>query len=97
MDITVKYNRKNFFNLEDYTEDIKKNADFNDLKKAFSALKKDRNFAIQIDNYCLIWDTIADFEHGSLTCYEYEAANSRKEYLWSFESCKKHFYSMFKD
>lgn len=22
MDITVKYNRKNFFNLEDYTEDI---------------------------------------------------------------------------
>lgn len=54
MDITVKYNRKNFFNLEDYTEDIKKNANFNDLKKAFSALKKDRNFAIQIDNYCLI-------------------------------------------
>lgn len=54
MDITVKYNRKNFFNLEDYTEDIKKNADFNDLKKAFSTLKKDRNFAIQIDNYCLI-------------------------------------------
>ena len=34
MDITVKYNRKNFFNLEDYTEDIKKNADFNDLKKS---------------------------------------------------------------
>jgi len=54
MDITVKYNRKDFFNLEDYTEDIKKNADFNDLKKAFSTLKKDRNFAIQIDNYCLI-------------------------------------------
>ena len=54
MDITVKYNRKNFFNLEDYTEDIKKNADFNDLKKAFSTLKKDRNFAINIDNYCLI-------------------------------------------
>lgn len=28
MDITVKYNRKNFFNLEDYTEDIKKNKEF---------------------------------------------------------------------
>lgn len=25
MDITVKYNRKNFFNSEDYMEDIKKN------------------------------------------------------------------------
>lgn len=97
MNITVKHNRKNFFGSENYTEDIKQNADFNDLKKAFSALKKDHNFAVQIDNYCLIWNTITDFEHGSLTCYEYEAANSRNEYLWSFESCKKYFYSMFKD
>lgn len=40
MDITVKYNRKNFFGLEDYTEDIEQNANFNDLKKSIFSIEK---------------------------------------------------------
>lgn len=96
MNITVKYNRKNFFGDKEYTEDIKYNARLDDLKKAFSALKKSNDLSLQIDNYCLIWDTIADFEGGILTCYEWEKSNSRKEYVWDFDGGKKHFYAMLK-
>ena len=96
MKTTIKYNRKDFFGTCLYCEDTKNNVDMNDLKKAFSALKKDNNTALEIDNYILVWDSYTNFEYGTLQCYEYEAINSRKEYVWDFDGCKKFFYDLIK-
>ena len=96
MKITIKYNRKDFFGTCLYCEDYKNDVDINDLKKAFTALKKDNNTALEIDNYILMWDSYTNFEHGVLQCYEYDASNSRKEYIWNFDGCKKFFYDLLK-
>ena len=53
MKITIKYDRKDFFGTCVYCEDYKNDVDINDLKKAFAALKKDNNTALEIDNYVL--------------------------------------------
>ena len=97
MNITVKYDRVDFFGCRQYTEDYKKNVDFSDLKKAFARLKTDKSTAISIDNYILYWDTMQNFEHGLLSCREYEAVNSYDNYEWSFEGCKKFFYDLIKN
>ena len=96
MKITIKYDRKDFFGTCLYCEDYKNDVDINDLKKAFAALKKDNNTALEIDNYILMWDSYTDFEHGVLQCYEYESVNSRKEYVWDFDGCKNFFYDLLK-
>ena len=96
MKITIKYNRKDFFGTCLYCEDYKNDVDINDLKKAFAALKKDNNTALEIDNYVLYWDNTQNFEYGLLSCKESEAVNSYKEYEWSFDGCKKFFYDLLK-
>ena len=44
MKITIKYDRKDFFGTCLYCEDYKNDVDLNDLKKAFSAMKKDNTW-----------------------------------------------------
>ena len=96
MKVTIKYDRKDFFGTCLYCEDYKNDVDINDLKKAFSALKKDNNTALVIDNYVLYWDNTQNFEYGLLSCKESETVNSYKEYEWSFDGCKKFFYDLLK-
>lgn len=96
MNITVRYDRVDFFGWKQFTEDSKNNVNFSDLKKVFSRLKADKDVAVVIDNFVLYWDNTQNFEYGLLSCKESEAVNSYKEYEWSFDGCKKFFYDMIK-
>lgn len=95
MKIVVKYERLDFFGNRTYTEDKKNNATLQDLKKAFSFLKRERSVAIGIDDTILFWENGQNFEYGTLTAREYEGMNY-KEYIWSFDGCKKYFYDQLK-
>lgn len=97
MNITVKHEAPDFFGALQYTEDQKNNVNFSDLKKVFSYLKTHYNIGVVIDKYILYWDTMQNFEYGLLSCKEYEASNSYKEYEWDFDGCKKFFYSLIKN
>lgn len=69
-----------------------------DVKKAFRFLKKNREAAICIDNISLFWDSVQNYEHGTLTCRTYTPGTlNYKECIWSFEGCKQHFYAVYKN
>lgn len=96
MTITIKYECKNFWGIREYREDTINNASLEDLKKAFRFLKKEYMNVIQIDNIVLYWDTMQNFEYGTLTAREYDG-NNWKEYSWDFEGCKKSYYEKKKE
>lgn len=97
--LIIKYDRKDFFGVPQYCEDKKDNCTYSDIKKAFRFLKNERFAAIEIDNITLVWNSLQDFAHKSLTCREYDAVNpnSYEEYLWDFEGCKNHYYQMYRE
>lgn len=72
MDITVKYNGKNFFGFTEYMECTER---FTELtaKKAVAGLKKDKDIAIHITdrpaNTAFYYDTWKDFENGIVTVH----------------------------
>ena len=97
MNITVKHEAPDFFGALQYTEDYKPNVNFSDLKKVFSYLKSHYDIGVVIDNYVLYWDSIQNFQYGTLSCKETDTINSYKEYIWDFDGCKKFFYSLIKN
>ena len=96
MKLTMKYEQKDFWGINEYKEDINEFPEFADLKKAFQYLRKHPEAALQIDNTCLYWETMQNHEHGTLTAREW-TNSGWKEVLWDFEGCKMHYYKEFKE
>ena len=91
MTIKVIYNMKNFFGQYDLREETKRGADTDDLKKAFRAMGKDREFAIHLnDNLSIVWDNWSDFENRIVKIRKYAAWNSYDEIKMSWEKMKKY-------
>ena len=78
--LTIKYNRKDFFSNRIYTEDTKTYFTKNDLVKAFSFISKDHDAAIQIDSMCIYWDCISDFEKKTVTVRIYDGRNYTRQF-----------------
>ena len=95
--LVIKYEARNFFNDYEYHEDVRTNPSFEDIKKAFRFLKKSYRNAIQIKNTTLVWDKIADFEHGILSAREYDENGNYKEFSWDYDECKKNYYAIYKN
>ena len=72
MEITAKYNGKNFFGFSEYMECTERFTDMT-CKKAIAGLKKDRELAIHItdggENTAFYYDTYTDFENGIITVH----------------------------
>ena len=94
--LTVKYDRKNFFGDRIYTEDTKKNPTLKDIQKAFRFLKSDYSAAIQINSTVLFWDSLQNFEYGTLTAREYDNNHSYNEFIWDYGGCKKNYYTIYR-
>ncbi len=91
MKITVMYERRDFFGGRVFTEETNEYGTIEQLKKAFTELKKDYNFAIHIDGcYVITWDSIEDFENEILKVRTYENWNS-------YSDCKKAFTAVKRD
>ena len=90
MILTAKYERKNFFGVYAYTEDVKTGATIDDLKKAFQAMKKDSNIAIQIDaKYTIAWDSLTDYENEVICVRTYTTWNSYSEEKRAFSVARR--------
>lgn len=91
MIIKVIYNTKDFFGQIRFAEEIKDYATADDLKKAFRAMSKDKEFAIHINcNFSIIWDSYNDFENRIVLIRKYTAWNSYDETKMSWEKMKKY-------
>ena len=94
--LTVKYERKDIFGQRIYTEDVKKDETLADVKKAFHALKSRYSVAIQINNTVLFWDSLQNFEYGTLTAREYDSSHSYNEFIWDYDGCKNNYYNIYR-
>lgn len=95
--IVVKYEARDFFNQYKYHEDKKESPTYEDIKKAFRFLKKDWKVALQIDNTILFWDTMINFEYGTLTAREYDDNGNYNEFIWDYDGCKNNYYVIYKN
>jgi hypothetical protein len=94
--ITVKYNRLDFFGRLTYTEDTKADPSFEDVKRAFLFLGKDNNYTVQLDDCIYCWDSIAEFNNKVVTVIKYEAWNSSDCEKIAFQKVKSEIYNSFK-
>lgn len=94
--LTIKYNHKDFFGTQIYTEDTKENFTKNDLVKAFLFLSKNNDAAVQIDHMVIYWDCISDFEKKMASVRIYDGRNYT-EGKTPFDVIKKNFYKKFKN
>lgn len=94
--LTIKYDRKDFFGNRIYTEDTKTNFTKSDLTKAFLFLSKNNDAAIQIDDMVIYWDSIADHDQKMVSVRIYNNG-SYTEGKFPFEEIKKNFYKKFKN
>lgn len=94
--LIVKYESKNFFGVNEFHEDKKKNETFADIKRAFQFLKKNHYNAIQIDNVVLAWNKYGNFEE--LLCRRYDDSNynSYTDEIVTYDSCKKFYYDLYR-
>ena len=69
-------------------KDVQKELD--DLKKAFRAMGKDRDFAIHVNNVSIVWDSYSDFENRIVKIRTYDKWNSYSETKMSWEKMKKY-------
>lgn len=96
--VTVKYFQKNFWGTEEFRVDSKKNATYNDIKRAFRFLTQSNKNTIEIKNMVFYWDTLTDFEYKTLTVREFSGNSfNYKEYSWDYDGCKKYYYDMYKN
>ena len=89
MTLILKYDRKGIISGHFYTEETTNYATKQDFLTAMRFLKKHHDTVIQIDNTVCGWNSISDFEHETLTVFQYESTNSRKEYIQDFTCFKK--------
>ncbi len=91
--LTLKYERKDFFNNHVYTEDTKQSYDKQDLKKALSFLGKTWDASVQIENTVIFWDNTAEYENRIATIRNFDGWNYT-EVKKSFEKARKELYEM---
>ena len=94
--IIVKYEEKNFWGATEFRMDKKYNPKYEDIKKVFRFLKQNYRHSIEIRNVVLYWDTMEDFEYGTLTARQYTDAYNYDEFSWDYDGCKKSYYDMYK-
>lgn len=94
--LIVKYEAKNFFGVNEYHEDQKKNETFADIKKAFQFLKKNYHNAIQIDNVVLAWNKYGNFEE--LLCRRFDDTyRGYTDEIITYDNCKKFYYDLYRN
>lgn len=94
--LTIKYDRKDFFGNRIYTEDTKTNFTKSDLTKAFLFLSKNNDAAIQIDDMVIYWDCMSGFEKKAVSVGIYDGGNCIKG-KFTFNEIKKNFYKKFRN
>lgn len=67
MTLILKYERKDFFGNNIYTEDKILNFAKNDLLKSFLFFSKHKNAVVQINNIVMFWNNFNDFESKSVS------------------------------
>lgn len=91
MTIKVIYSGKDFWGQRTFNEETNDYATADDLKKAFRAMSRDKEFAIHINsNFSIIWDSYNDFENRIVLIRKYTAWNSYDETKMSWEKMKKY-------
>lgn len=87
-DIIVKYDRKNFFGIREYTED-RAAATEERFKKSFDFFKKQWTAALEIKSVIFCFDSMNDFENDVVLVIKSHI--SEREYVkMSFRSAKKY-------
>ena len=91
MTIKVIYSGKDFWGQRTFNEETNDYATADDLKKAFRAMSRDREFAIHVNsNFSITWDSYSDFENRVVLIRRYESWNSYDEIKMSWEKMKKY-------
>ncbi len=87
------YKRKTFWRSCEYTEDRLEIAGLDDLKKAFTALKRDREAVIKFERgpvaVSILYDTYSDFERGVLTACTFTLPNSKDRVQASYSAMRR--------
>lgn len=96
MIITVKYDKRDFWGMRTYAEDERRDASFDDLKKAFRALAKDPYMAVWIDNSGYYWESIDDYEKRIITHKIQWTWVKTDTFRDPFEDVKKRVYKIFR-
>ena len=73
--LTLKYDRKDFFNNYVYTEDTKESYNKQDLKKALLYLSKSRWASLQIENAVIFWDNMEEYDNRIATIRDFDGWN----------------------
>ena len=91
MTIKVIYSGKDFWGQRTFNEETNDYATADDLKKAFRAMSRDREFAIHVNsNFSITWGSYSDFENRVVLIRRYESWNSYDEIKMSWEKMKKY-------
>ena len=91
MTIKVIYSGKDFWGQRTFNEETNDYATTDDLKKAFRAMSRDKEFAIHINsNFSITWNSYSDFENRVVLIRRYETWNSYDEIKMSWEKMKKY-------
>lgn len=90
MTIKVIYSDKDFWGQRTFNEETNDYATTDDLKKAFRAMAKDKEFAIHVNTISIVWDSYSDFENRIVKIRTYEKWNSYSETKMSWEKMKKY-------
>ena len=98
MQITMKYDRTNFFGTRTYCEDVRTYATVEDIKKCFRYLKKHPDSAVQIDeesepSTIYYWETWADYDLEKLTIKQYDRFGGYSLSVASFDNVKNELYN----
>ncbi|EHE96331.1 hypothetical protein [Enterocloster citroniae] len=91
--LTIKYERRDFFNNRVYTEDKKQNYNKEDLKKAFLYLSRTYDTSIQINDTIIYWDNMSEYENRIVTVRYFDGLNYT-EVKKSYDKAKKEGYAM---
>ena len=91
--LTIKYERRDFFNNRVYTEDKKQNYNKEDLKKAFLYLSRTYDTSIQINDTIIYWDNMSEYENRIVTVRNIDGLNYT-EVKKSYDKAKKEGYAM---
>lgn len=90
MKVVMKYTRKDFWGNEEYIEATKVDADRTDLLKALRELKKSCEYAVQVNNTVITWDSYSDWENKIATVIEWGQGMYHEDSKMTFDEIKKY-------
>lgn len=103
MDLTICYDRPDFFGGNTLTEDSRRNPEQQKIKKAFSYFKKTKETSLKVNDreadtgYVLFWESYSDYDNGIVTARKYDRGHFSPTEEWkiSTEKARKFFYGLF--